>query len=84
MTKTINVTQADIDNGKPLSIRTCMLALAMRRDLDAPNLKVGVGNFTITGSWAAIRSLPLVAYDARRAFDLGRPVAPFSFEVSLV
>jgi hypothetical protein len=80
----IEVTQEDIGNGKRKSCWGCPIALAVGR---TANLSFGerfVGSTFIEwfdGRWHRSEVPPLAAQFIE-AFDAGKPVKPFSFELS--
>ena len=87
-TKTINVTQQDIDKGAPCDSESCPIALAVLRatesDGGAFGPEVAVGPLRVEiGALGEFR-LPPVATKFRRRFDAGERVEPFSFEIELL
>lgn len=79
----VQVTQRDIEEGKPCSPCSCPLALAIGRAFEQPGVSVGA-------SWVGVRGtsypLPARAIEFRQAFDTDMEFArtiemPFSFEL---
>ena len=80
MSKTIKVTQEDIDKATPASCCYCPIARALRRAF--PRRRVAVGPIFITvGRERAYP--PVKACEFITAFDSGRTVKPFSFKLDL-
>ena len=81
----IEVTQDDINNGKPHTCSSCPVALAISR---TTNYKAEVGLYIITlfnSKGFSYRSIKIPA-DIRqfiKAFDSYMPVSPFSFELDI-
>jgi hypothetical protein len=74
----IDVTAADIKAGHPLACSFCPVAIAATRAFGGR--QVIVDSFlSIRGQERLAWSLPQSVYDFVKAFDAGRPVAPFSF-----
>lgn len=76
----IQVTQDDIDKGKPIHGRKCPLALAIRRQCTGNDLCVYAG-WTWHNQFMPFAKLPKAAYEWYTEFDAGRPVPPFTFEL---
>lgn len=85
ITKTITVTQDDIDNGTPACNDGCPIALAMQR-VFTKDATVGTEHFwpwaTEFPDMPVTGNLPAIAKDFVRDYDEGRPVQPFQFEAS--
>lgn len=77
---TINVTQEDIDAGLPIKCIQCPIALAAKRVFGH---EVSVAATYIHDIKSGYYDLPRAAVDFVAAFDKGRTVTPFSFEVQL-
>ena len=78
----IHVRQEDIDAGKPAVSTRCPIALAIRREFKPRRLAVGMSDV----SWEVDNSNYWAKLSKRargfvRAFDSGRPVAPFAFVI---
>lgn len=89
MVVTIDVTAEDIAEGKQIICTACPVARAINRRL-APGWEaaVGSGEYVLDPeTWSDHCSveglLPPAASEFILAFDLGRPVAPFSFQLDL-
>lgn len=81
-TITIEVTQDDIDNGKPDRIDMCPIVLACRRAIPGRTSYVGeCGDFiTVYGGIGVIKySLSKEAMKFINDFDYRNPVKPFTF-----
>lgn len=79
----INVTQQNIIKGRKYTSKSCPIALAFK---EAGIKKVEVKNlqFLLRKSEDSIMyDLPRMARKFIRAFDEGRPVKPFSFNVKI-
>ena len=89
----IQVTQSDIDSGKPEKVCLCPIALAIDRALRGHGYDVQIVEverscvditYAIAGCarWRAIE-LPLAARNFIKWFDFGYKVEPFEFELQL-
>lgn len=78
--KLVRVTAEHIARGWRYRSECCPLALALTGALGTASY-VGSCHFYLIGRGAA--KLPAKAVHFRRSFDLGNPVKPFSFYVSL-
>ena len=85
ITKTINVTQDDIDNGEPACNSACPIALAMQR-VFGKDAHVGTEHFwpwaTEFPDMPVTGDLPDEAKDFVRDYDDGLPVEPITFQAS--
>lgn len=85
ITRTITVTQEDIQNGMPACNDACPIALAMQR-VFGKEAHVGTMHFWPTAvEWpdAPVEGdLPRSARKFVRDYDDGRPVKPFRFKAS--
>lgn len=79
-TVTIEVTEEDIKNGKPMSSCLCPLALAISRCAQVPRVFVFCRQFEI--NWHK-SDLPSSAWHFYYDFDAGRKVKPFKFELQI-
>ncbi len=82
----IEVTQEDIDNGNRGACCTCPIALASKRTAEAVagfplSVQAGSGCVRFYRVGSVLRSTPTIAGDFMYAFDHGRKVRPFSFEL---
>lgn len=77
MTRRIEVTASDIAEGRPQDSCKCPIALACIRAGYANPEVDGITVDSLTGSWR----LPSEAQAFVDAFDAGRPVLPFAFEL---
>lgn len=80
---TIEITGDDIKNGKRVSCRECPIALALRREIGASFVSVGMEEIECSGSeFGSLRWMtPAPARKFIDRFDLGRPVKPFVLEL---
>jgi hypothetical protein len=76
----VSVTQKDIDSGCPIDKCGCPVALALKRAL-GNGQSIQVGNFAVDIDGGRAH-LPLEAIAFVKAFDMGKPVKPFSFELA--
>jgi hypothetical protein len=78
----INVTWADIKNGKSGKPTECMVALALKRQLGISYVSVGYrdASVSIDGQFTKIY-LPLRVQRKIRSWDVRHFAIPFSFEV---
>ena len=79
---TIDVTQEDINDGKQKSYWKCPIALALKRKTGKDyfvSYMVSLSN----DIESKLVPIPPLAADFIRAFDAGRPVHPFTFEIEL-
>lgn len=77
----VEVTADDIASAKPRDLCWCPIAIAIRRAIGDPSEVVSVANFGVAiGDGRA--GLPLEAVDFIKAFDSGKPVKPFAFELA--
>lgn len=76
----IDVTQDDINNGRPRTSQHCPIARAIKRQLNCSNIAVGPTEIEI-GSDSY--KTPDEAYFFIRLFDRHFNVKPFSFELNL-
>ena len=79
--KTIKVTREDISKGMPLESDACPISLAIKRTMKVKRVDVSAYEITV-GSTKM--SIPRSAKRFMLDFDDGRPVKPFSFQLSLV
>lgn len=81
-TITVNVTQGDIGNGIQCSRHSCPIALAVKRVTHEDCLSVGA--FQINYGPAS-KSLQLAedAINFACRFDMGQPVKPFTFQLTI-
>jgi hypothetical protein len=91
-TVTVTVTQKDINIGTPLMCYLCPVALAISRAVGGRRVRVknpyrwgfSDGPFgDKRDNEPDARALPLIARTFIEAFDLGKPVGPFSFELEV-
>lgn len=83
---TIHVTQDDIDNGVACNTGLCPIAHAIRRAVPGSYWYVGsveVFHRDLNGCRCDEMDLPVPACEFISAFDEGRPVNPFSFELEI-
>lgn len=94
----INVTQEDINNGKPHCASNCPVAIAVHRAFENQGIWLNlilVNNYSIliraginAGPPNCIIGIPKKVYDFIRAFDskgspnINSPITPFSFELT--
>jgi len=78
----INVTLNHIRRGTRQDSDNCMLAQAISEALEE-HVFVGSRTWGVQGADYLGGSLPEVAYQARRDFDAGIEVKPFSFDLNL-
>lgn len=76
----VDVTQDDIDKGRPLSHMSCPIAHALNRRLGTHDGRWAVGGVHANNTFAEIR-LPIDAYRWLVDYDSGYDVEPFSFDV---
>lgn len=76
----VNITQEHIDRGQKGRAHRCPMALAVRDQLNLSTEQVAVTQYTL---YIDCKSyiLPPTASNFVRAFDAGREVSPFTFEV---
>lgn len=80
----IEVTQEDIERGVPLNSCFCPIAFASSRAFHCQHSLVSQDYFRVLGVGKNGRiMLPQPAIDFIAAFDAGKPVEPFSFEVEV-
>lgn len=84
----IQITQDDIDEGKPNSEEGCALAICLLRELEAQYVSVSnncvvVSESPLFESHEAVLKLPKVASDLIENFDAGNTVYPTEFELDL-
>lgn len=81
----IRVTEADICNGERLSSSGCPIALAVKRRLRRKIVSVSVGYADVVVGLRenprAIYPLPADALEFANAFDDGKDVTPFDFDL---
>lgn len=82
MLKTINVTQEDINNGKPGEPSYCPIALAAQRVIPE-RVRVRTRIMNIGKYGETVVSLPIVAVEFVEDFDAHCKVQPFSFEITV-
>lgn len=82
-TYNIEVTDADIAAGLPKRCLLCPIAIALNRTLGRPKADIKVGWGQIQMPDGTSTSLPQLAIDFVRAFDYGKPVSPFTFEIEV-
>jgi hypothetical protein len=76
------VTWADILNGNPASTHTCMVALALQRELGVPYASVGHRDATVRIAGQDVKLyLPKEVEDKIRFWDRFHFVRPFQFEL---
>jgi hypothetical protein len=80
MTYVINVTQEDIDEGKPVVCNECPVALAIARALPGCEIHV-LGTIVIVNGM--YYQLPDECLDFVTRFDDGKSVSPFSFTLEI-
>src|SRR5580658_9275471 len=78
----INVTWADIANGKPGKPTACMVALALKRELGISRVSVGhrEASVRVDGQDVTVY-LPRTVEDKIKFWDRFRVVRPFQFEL---
>lgn len=81
---TVHVTQSHIDRGVRCKCRSCPIALALQEQHPRDDEREWAtdGNEVFTG-YKPVAILPPFARRFVDWFDLGRPVAPFTFELEL-
>lgn len=75
----IDVTQKNIDDGKPNSLKCCMVALALSEHFD--DVRCGYTLFRHSGNSEGVE-LPDIAARNTVNFDNNIPVEPFSFDLN--
>ena len=80
---TINVTEDDIKNGKPKESMHCPVAIACHRAAPDHNFSILHDEIEVDES-GVIAECPWSVFDFVEAFDSGRKVQPFTFELELV
>ena len=75
----VDVTQADIDAGKRATTRECMVALALKREINDWVEVCHAGYMDPTG----MHTFPPGVAERILAWDLGSRVEPFSFELTV-
>lgn len=75
----VNVTQEDIDNGKPRHICGCPVALAVKRMALDPGSVYVSGRYTNIDGHQHVNSRKTSKFV--NDFDSGNPVKPFEFEI---
>lgn len=78
----IEVTQEDIENGKPYSAWSCAIAVAIRRATRREIVWVKLGENTIALYRREI-PLPHSVKEWAERFDEGRSVEPFTFDLDI-
>lgn len=81
-TKTIRVSQEDIDNGKRAHVTECMVARAMKRALGVEVMVAFKGAVLTDGSGKSFR-LPDEVAEKILTWDIGAKMEPFSFELDI-
>lgn len=81
--KTINleITQADIDNGRKQSCGWCPVAIAVKRQLQLDDVSVGIDNIWLGPD--KYTPLPHFIRDWIRNYDASRPVKPFTYKIDV-
>ncbi len=84
----VEVTQDDIDKGKPGNPCKCMLALAISRAMGEPwevGFSFADNEIEVDGEWVRTRraDLPGDALQAILSFDRHETVMPFDFEMEV-
>ena len=78
----INVTWADIKNGKSGRPTECMVALALKRELGVSYASVGYGDASVSIEGQVTKIyLPLSVQRKIRSWDVLHFASPFSFEL---
>lgn len=76
---TITVSQDDIEQGQPLKGLSCPIALAIKRATGLEYVGVGVRQYWYKDLAGGV--LPPEVTEFVKAFDSGKPVEPFTFEL---
>ena len=81
----VDVTQADVNDGRRSDCRDCPIARAIQRATGNPNISIGLhhGRFWKSADDYTVFQIPEVCAKFIVDFDGGLPVSPFSFEVTL-
>lgn len=75
----VDVTSADIHNGKRGEACNCPVALAIKRLAPSKTVNVGILHAFFDPELNEGKELPTEAKEFIKAFDAGEPVSPFTF-----
>lgn len=81
----IRVTAGDVAAGVPCHGDRCPVAIAVRRATGFEYVTVGKEAVTVSDGWRVVRSVghPFEVGERIAAYDLGRGMEPFEFELDL-